>query len=140
MAVEICPNEGKVWVATNVISGATVYAGLIYGQTVAGGQITALSLLTGLQEENSTGYARMPLTLGAVDPSGIIAIPGYTWNNGANAWRNNEMAWFISNLSTPGTGKAIFVWDLAATRDMSTPGTSFPVGSLNWFFANVGEV
>jgi hypothetical protein len=134
MAVEICPNEGKQYALDNVLSGATVYCGVIYGQTVAGGTITATSTLATLQED--THITRVSAVLGAADATGVMAFPGVTMTAASGA-QANAQAWFIATAAT--LGKALYIWDLSATRDMSVAGSEIIIPALNVFLKNPGE-
>lgn len=140
MATEICPNEGKDWIATHAVSGATVYAFLIFGSTIAGSGITATTVLSTLQtthEETGTGYARQTLTMGT-STDGIMAIPTLSWNTGsATNWHTNCQAWGIATNITAGV--ALYYWDLSATRNMSGASTTLTIPTLDFFFLNPGE-
>lgn len=134
MATELAPNEGKQYIGLNAVSGRTVYCGMIFGQTVAGGTITATSTLAGLQED--TGVARVSAVLGAMNSSGIIVFPGVTMVSAAGAHANDQ-AWFIASAASGGV--AIYVWDIGATLDMTVVGSQAIVPVLNYFFKNPGE-
>ena len=138
MATELAPVEGLQYAATNVMSGATVYAGLIYGQTVAAGQITSSSTLATLQEENGTSYARAQITLG-VASQGIMLVPGNDWNAGNHSnWHSTVKACFIASALTGGV--AIFIWDLGLTADMSLPFSDLAIPAVNYFLQNPGGI
>ena len=140
MATELCPNEGKDWIANNPIAGATVNAFLLFGVTIQDGDITALSVLSTLQpgaEEDGTGYARQSVTIGS-STDGIMLIPTVGWDVGvASDWHSNATAWGISTHAT--SGIALFYWDLSGQRPMNVPGATLDIPSLNFFFMNPGE-
>lgn len=138
MSDVICPNEGKQYTGQNAVSARTVYAGLIYGQTIAGATITATSQLgVSIQEEFGTGYARQAVVLGAMDSSGIIAVPAVNWANAGQAWQTTVSACFIASALTGGV--ALYVWDLnGGPYNMAIPAT-LAVPGVNYFFVNVGE-
>jgi len=140
MATEICPNEGKDWIANNVIAGATVYAFLLYGITIAGSGITAITDLSTIQstaEETGTGYARQSFSMGA-STDGIMAMPTFSWSTGsATNWHTNCQAIGIATHVTAGV--ALYYWDLSTTRNMHAASTTLTIPTLDFFFLNPGE-
>lgn len=144
MATELIPNEGKQYVGQNAISARTVFAGLIFGKTIGAGTITAASTLAAIANEESgvgsggTPYARQSIALSAMNSTGTLTVPSTTWNPGnATDWHNNVTAWFIASAGSGGV--FIYVWDLAATRDMSKANANLVIPAVSWFFKNVGE-
>lgn len=139
MATEICPNEGKDWIANNPVAGATVYAFLLAGVTIEGGDIEAITDLSAIDdfEESGTGYARLPLTMGA-STNGIMAIPAVQWDSGlASDWQPDCQAWGIATHATAGV--ALFYWDLSVSRNMSNPDSILTIPTLDFFLMNPGE-
>lgn len=126
------------------MSGATVYGGVIYGQSVGAGTITSASALASLQEENGTGWARVPIVLPA-SSSGIIAIPGWAVNPGsATNWHSTVYSAFIASALSGGV--ALFIWDLQAgggftpPADLSKQNANLEIPSVNWFVENPGGI
>ncbi len=139
MATELSLLEGLHYVKGHAMDGATVYAFLVYGETVGAGSITSASTLSGLNEENGTGYARQAVSLGA-DALGIQTVPATNWNPGVNTnWHSNVSAYGIASASSGGV--AIFVWDLiSGPFDMSQPNSVLSIPSVEYFFENPGGI
>lgn len=144
MATEICPNEGKLYLGTSFISSRTVYHGLLFSKTIGAASITASSTLATLGTEETgagsggTAYARQSASLGAMDSTGTLTVPSVTWNPGnATDWHNNVAARFIASAASGGV--FIYVWDLAATRDMSKANANLVVPAVSFFYKNPGE-
>jgi hypothetical protein len=140
MATELCPNEGKDWIANNPVAGASVYAFLLAGVSVELADITALTQLSVLQataEETGTGYARQTVTMGA-STDGIMEIPTLGWDTlSATDWSTDVMAWGIATHITAGV--ALFFWDLSGSRPMNVAGATLDIPALDFFFMNPGE-
>lgn len=141
MADQLTLNEGKQWIGTNVISGASLYAVLLFGVTCLAGTITAVSELVAdleISEEDGTNYARQAVTLGAMDSSGVLVIPEITFDpQGVSDWHSNVSAWGLVSAAAGGVG--IHFWDLSQVYDMSV-GIPLVIESMSWFFANPGEI
>ncbi len=139
MATELAPLEGLHYAKANTMDSRTVYTFLVYGETVNAGTITSASVLSGLTEENGTGYARQGVSLG-VDALGIQTVPATTWNPGSNTnWHSNVSAYGIASASSGGV--AIFVWDLGSGPfDMSQANSSLVVPAVDYFFENPGGI
>lgn len=109
MAQMLCLNEGKDYLGLHAFAGVAYYAGGVYGQSVAAGDITATSVLSGLQEETGTGYLRQSKTMGSMT-NGILTVPSATWTPaGLTDWHKWTAA-FTASASTAGV--ALFVWDI----------------------------
>lgn len=139
MATEIAPNEGKDWIATHAISGASLWVTLIKAVSVGAGTITATSTRSGLaaDEFTGTGFARIAITLGA-SSNGIIDVPSKTFGPTASTdWPNNGKAYALVSAAT--LGVFIYIWDMSTTRDMSAAATSLILPDNSLFLFNVGE-
>ncbi len=139
MATELAPVEGLHFAKLNVLDSLTAFAFLVYGQTVAAGTITSLTTMSGLNEENGTGYVRQAVSLG-VDSNGIQTVPAVTWNPGAATnWHTNVSACGIASAVTAGV--ALFIWDLAGgPYNMSPANTNLLVPAVDYFFQNPGGI
>lgn len=140
MATELCPNEGKVWLEENALSGASLYIALFYGVTIANGDIDALTELASLQataEENGTAYTRKAVTLGAADIDGIIAIPQVVFDNSGNANWHTETARALVTHATAGV--AVYYWDLSSTYNMAIASSTLTISACDIFMLNPGE-
>jgi hypothetical protein len=139
MATELALVEGLHFLKGNAMDSRTVYGFLLFGQTVAGGQITSSSVLSALQEETGTGYARVVVVLGA-DTNGIQIVPSWALNPGAATdWHSTASAVGIASASSGGVG--IYVWDLGGgSYDMSKANNNLAIPSVNFFVENPGGI
>lgn len=143
MATELVPNEGKQYAMLNAMSGRSVYIGLIKTKTVGAGTLTAattnatVSELTG-PGSGGTAYARQNVTLGAASSTGTISVPSTTWNPGnATDWASDCTGFAMWSAVSGGT--VLFMWDNAATRDMSKANANLVIPVNTYIFKNVGE-
>jgi hypothetical protein len=143
LATTLTTTEGLHYLKGHNMDGATVYMGLIFGQTIAGGNITSISTLAGLAEETSTGYARLATVLSA-DANGIQTVPSQTFQNLSNAWKTNETVCFIASALTVGVG--LYYWDFqtgsggAPPYDMSVLQSQIVTPIVSWFYENPGGI
>ncbi len=139
MATELAPVQGLHYAKLNILNNITVYAFLVYGQTVNAGSLTSSSVLASMNEETGTGYARQAVSLGT-DSNGIQTVPAVTWNPGsASDWHTTVSACGIASALTGGV--ALFIWDLqGGPYDMSPPNTNLAIPAVNYFFQNPGGI
>lgn len=133
MATELTLNLGKQWLASNPISGATMYAGLVHAKAVntadSGSYILATSTVSTIGEITGTGYARQSFVMGAADTAGIMAVPQIIWDVGsATDWPSDVSGWFMATAVTAGI--AVFVWDLGVRSGATGSGTK-PVTAVS---------
>lgn len=143
MTIGIATTEGLHYMKANAMDGRTVYGGLIFGQTIAGGDITSVSALAALAEEASAGYARIAAVLSA-DANGIQTVPSVVFQNLSNAWHVNESVFFIASALAGGVG--LYYWDFqtgsggAPPYDMTILQSQITTPVVSFFYENPGGI
>lgn len=137
---EICPNEGKDWIAQHALSGASLFLTLLKGATVAGGDISATSTLAALTTASKlatgTGLARIAATLGS-SVNGVMSTPTKTFSNGAATDWPLVTSYGLASASSGGV--LIYVWDIPDGADMTIAGSSLVIPVQDIFLFNPGE-